>query len=57
MPPGRTPDTPGDEIRVDRGELTVDVADRVPMADLVSVHARAAAGTLAGKIVVVPSVA
>jgi hypothetical protein len=39
--------------RVDRG----DVADRVPMADLVSVHTRAAAGTLAGKVIVVPSIA
>ncbi|MCF7551926.1 NADP-dependent oxidoreductase [Pseudonocardia sp. WMMC193] len=38
--------------RVDRGELTVDVAERVPLVDLPQVHARAAAGTLAGKIVV-----
>ena len=43
--------------RVDRGELIVDVAERVPMADLVSVHTRAAAGTLAGKVVVLPSIA
>ena len=41
--------------RVDRGELTVDVAERVPLADLASVHARAAAGTLAGKVVVLPT--
>lgn len=41
--------------RVDRGELTVAVAERVPLADLASVHARAAAGTLAGKVVVVPA--
>jgi NADPH:quinone reductase-like Zn-dependent oxidoreductase len=40
--------------RVDRGELTVDVAERVPLADLASVHARAAAGTLAGKVVILP---
>jgi NADPH:quinone reductase-like Zn-dependent oxidoreductase len=40
--------------RVDRGELTVDVAERVPLADLASVHARAAAGILAGKVVVLP---
>jgi NADPH:quinone reductase-like Zn-dependent oxidoreductase len=40
--------------RVDRGELTVDVAERVALADLGSVHARAAAGTLAGKVVVLP---
>jgi NADPH:quinone reductase-like Zn-dependent oxidoreductase len=38
---------------VDRGELRVDVADRVPLADLAAVHARAAAGTLPGKTVVV----
>lgn len=38
--------------RVDRGELTVDVAERVPLADLASVHERAAAGTLSGKVVV-----
>ena len=41
--------------RVDRGELTVDVAERVPMAELGSVHARAADGTLAGKVVVLPT--
>ncbi|OZM80783.1 NADP-dependent oxidoreductase [Pseudonocardia sp. MH-G8] len=38
--------------RVDRGELTVDVADRVPLAELASVHARAAAGILPGKVVI-----
>ncbi|MFD0689723.1 NADP-dependent oxidoreductase [Actinomadura fibrosa] len=38
--------------RVDRGELTVEVTERVPLADLQSVHARAAAGTLTGKVVV-----
>ena len=41
--------------RVDRGELLVDVAERVALHDLASVHARAAAGTLTGKVVVVPS--
>ena len=41
--------------RVDRGELTVDVAERVPMSDLPSVHARAAAGSLSGKVVVLPT--
>jgi NADPH:quinone reductase-like Zn-dependent oxidoreductase len=40
--------------RVDRGELTVRVAERVALADLDSVHERAAAGTLAGKVVVLP---
>jgi hypothetical protein len=43
--------------RVDRGELIVDVAERVAMADLVGVHTRAAAGTLSGKVVVLPSIA
>lgn len=37
---------------VDRGELRVDVAERVPLAELVTVHARAAAGDLPGKVVV-----
>ena len=40
--------------RVDRGTLVVDVAERVALADLASVHARAAAGGLTGKVVVVP---
>jgi len=38
--------------RVDRGELSVDVAERVPLAELPSVHARAAAGGISGKVVV-----
>ena len=42
--------------RVDRGELIVDVAERVPMTNLVSIHTRAAAGTLAGKVVILPSI-
>ena len=41
--------------RVDRGELIVHVAERVAMTDLASVHARAADGALAGKVVVVPT--
>ena len=40
--------------RVDRGELVVDVAERVALSDLATVHARAAAGTLTGKVVIVP---
>lgn len=40
---------------VDRGELRVDVARRVALADLASVHAEADAGTLRGKVVVVPA--
>ncbi|SDC98942.1 NADP-dependent oxidoreductase [Glycomyces harbinensis] len=39
---------------VDAGELTVDVAERLPLAELPSVHDRAAAGGLAGKTVLVP---
>ena len=39
---------------VDRGELRVDVDERVALADLPSVHARAAAGQLRGKVVVTP---
>jgi NADPH:quinone reductase-like Zn-dependent oxidoreductase len=42
---------------VDSGELRVDVGERVPLAELPAVHARAAAGTLAGKVVVVASAA
>jgi NADPH:quinone reductase-like Zn-dependent oxidoreductase len=40
--------------RVDRGELTVDIAERVAMTELGSVHTRAAEGALAGKVVVLP---
>ncbi|MEU1547533.1 NADP-dependent oxidoreductase [Nocardia sp. NPDC005745] len=43
--------------RVDRGELIVDVSERVPLTDLASVHARAAAGTLSGKVIVLPATA
>jgi NADPH:quinone reductase-like Zn-dependent oxidoreductase len=43
--------------RVSRGELHVDVAERVSLTDLASVHARAAAGTLSGKVVVLPATA
>jgi NADPH:quinone reductase-like Zn-dependent oxidoreductase len=40
---------------IDRGELHVDVAKRVPLAELPAVHAQAAAGTLHGKVIVVPA--
>jgi NADPH:quinone reductase-like Zn-dependent oxidoreductase len=40
---------------VDRGELHVDVAQRVPLAELPSIHADAAAGSLPGKVVVLPN--
>jgi NADPH:quinone reductase-like Zn-dependent oxidoreductase len=38
---------------VDRGELRVDVAQRVPLAELPAVHAKDDAGGLSGKVVVV----
>lgn len=40
---------------VDEGQLHVDVAERVPLAQLAAVHARAGAGELSGKVVVVPA--
>jgi NADPH:quinone reductase-like Zn-dependent oxidoreductase len=40
---------------VDRGELRVDVAERVPLAALPAVHAKAAAGALSGKVIVLPA--
>ncbi len=39
---------------VDAGELHVDVAARLPLAELSTVHARAHAGTLPGKVVLLP---
>jgi NADPH:quinone reductase-like Zn-dependent oxidoreductase len=39
---------------IDSGELRVDVARRVPLAELQAIHAQAAAGALPGKVVVVP---
>jgi len=43
--------------RIDRGELTVDVARRVPLSELPAVHTAADAGSLHGKIVIVPDAA
>ena len=40
---------------VDERRLHIDVADRVPLEELPSVHARSDQGTLSGKTVVVPS--
>jgi NADPH:quinone reductase-like Zn-dependent oxidoreductase len=42
---------------VDAGELRVDVAERLPLSQLSAVHARADAGTLAGKVVLLPRAA
>ncbi|MEU6222457.1 NADP-dependent oxidoreductase [Streptomyces sp. NPDC047042] len=40
---------------IDRGELRVAVAERVPLAELPTLHTRAAEGAVHGKIIVVPS--
>jgi NADPH:quinone reductase-like Zn-dependent oxidoreductase len=40
---------------VDRGELRVDVAERVPLAELPAVHTKAATGALPGKVVILPA--
>jgi NADPH:quinone reductase-like Zn-dependent oxidoreductase len=37
---------------VDRGELRVDIAQRVPLAELSTVHTQASAGAVSGKVVV-----
>ncbi len=42
---------------VDSGELTVDVARRVSLSELPTIHAQAAAGELHGKVVAVPDLA
>jgi NADPH:quinone reductase-like Zn-dependent oxidoreductase len=38
---------------IDSGELRVNVAERVPLSELPAVHARANAGTLTGKVIIV----
>lgn len=42
---------------VDRGELRVAVAERVPLSELPALHARAAEGAVHGKVVVIPATA
>jgi NADPH:quinone reductase-like Zn-dependent oxidoreductase len=42
---------------IDRSEVRVDIAERVPLAELPALHARAAQGALHGKVIVVPSAA
>ena len=42
---------------VDRGELRVDVAERVPLSELPAIHAKAAAGALRGKVIVLAAAA
>jgi NADPH:quinone reductase-like Zn-dependent oxidoreductase len=39
---------------VDSGELTVNVAERVPLSELPAIHVRAAAGGLRGKVIAIP---
>lgn len=41
--------------RVDRGELRVEIARRVPLSDLPAIHAESTAGTLRGKVVALPA--
>jgi NADPH:quinone reductase-like Zn-dependent oxidoreductase len=40
--------------KVDAGELYVDIAERLPLHDLSTVHARSDAGALRGKVVLLP---
>ena len=42
---------------VDRGELRVDIAQRVALAELPAIHAKAATDALPGKVVVLPAAA
>jgi NADPH:quinone reductase-like Zn-dependent oxidoreductase len=42
---------------VDSGKLRVDIARRVPLADLPALHAEAAAGPISGKAIVLPAAA
>ncbi len=42
---------------VDSGELRVEVARRVPLTELASIHEQSAAGTLRGKVIVLPTAA
>jgi NADPH:quinone reductase-like Zn-dependent oxidoreductase len=39
---------------VDSGELTVDVAERIPLSELAEVHRRSEAGDIRGKVVLIP---
>ncbi|MEV6442965.1 NADP-dependent oxidoreductase [Amycolatopsis sp. NPDC051716] len=43
--------------QVDHGELRVDVAEQVPLAELAALHARAAEGGVHGKVIVLPPTA
>jgi NADPH:quinone reductase-like Zn-dependent oxidoreductase len=39
---------------VDSGDLHLEVTRRIPLAELPALHAEAAAGPIAGKVIVVP---
>jgi D-arabinose 1-dehydrogenase-like Zn-dependent alcohol dehydrogenase len=39
---------------VDSGDLTVEVTRRIPLEELPALHAEAAAGRIAGKVIVIP---
>lgn len=39
---------------VDRGDLRVEVTERVPLSELAALHARAESGELSGKAIVIP---
>ncbi|MEV8359739.1 NADP-dependent oxidoreductase [Microbacterium sp. NPDC076895] len=48
-------DTLAELVRlIDAGELRVDIAHRVPLSDLATLHADADAGTVHGKVIVIP---
>jgi len=40
--------------QIDRGELRIDIAERVPLSGLADLHRRAEAGLVRGKVVIVP---
>ena len=40
---------------IDRGELHVDVTERVPLAELAALHARSESGAVSGKAIVLPA--
>jgi NADPH:quinone reductase-like Zn-dependent oxidoreductase len=42
---------------IDAGELHVDIAERLPLSELPAVHARADAGALTGKVILLPAAA
>ena len=49
------PSSPRWLARVDAGDLKIEVAERLPLAELAAVHDQAAAGRLSGKTVLTPA--